>query len=76
MYHHLLESEIHASHRRAQIVADRARVASTRRDTFFSNLRHGIGLVLIALGERLAERDLGRPEASAPVHHVAFRAGS
>ncbi len=75
MYHHLLESEIHANHRRAELIADRARVASTRRGTHLSNLRHGAGLVLIALGERMAERD-HRSAPSAPVHGVALRPGS
>lgn len=75
MYHQLFDSEIHASHRRAEILADRARARYTSRSTLLSSIRHGVGIGLIALGERLAERD-HRPAASAPAHRVALRAGS
>jgi len=76
MYQHLLESEIHANHRRAGLIADRQRVRSARRATLWSSLRHGLGLGLIALGERLAERERNRPAVSSPPRRVVFRAGS
>jgi hypothetical protein len=75
MYHLLFDSEIHANHRRAELIADRARVRCTLRNTLLSTFRHAIGRSLITLGERLAERD-HRPAPSAPVHGVALRPGS